>query len=156
MGRRKYPSTTHLVPQEFLTIQAGIITSSLVLTNHVLASWTKMFRILHAVHATGNAGETQTSEPLHVCGGEVVGESVQVQAEFPVAAVTKCVEVTRGCGDQGVVLATGDALHCQGVEAGDELWEGRLQDLVTQSQLPVAGRTKTVNLGERPAVRGER
>ena len=76
----------------------------------------------------------------------MVGESVQVQAEFPVAAVTKCVELTRGCGDQGVVLTTGDALHSQGVQAGDELWEGRLQDLVTQSQLPVAGRTKTVNL----------
>ena len=76
----------------------------------------------------------------------MVGESVQVQTEFPVAAVSKCVEVTRGCGDQGVVLSTGDCLHCQRVEAGDELWERRFQDLVTQTQLAVTGRTKTVNL----------
>ena len=76
----------------------------------------------------------------------MVGESVQVQAEFPVAAVTKCVELTRGRGEQGVVLPTGDRLHCERLQAGHQLREGRLQDLVTQAKLAVAGQTETVNL----------
>ena len=77
----------------------------------------------------------------------MVVESVQVQTEFPVTAVTKCVELARGRGDQGVVLSTGDCLHCEGVQTGDKAREGRLQDLVTETKLAVAGGTKTVHLG---------
>ena len=45
-----------------------------------------------------------------------------------------------------MVLPTGDSLHGERLEAGDEVREGRLQDLVTQSQLTVAGQTKAVDL----------
>ena len=88
----------------------------------------------------------RTSEPLHVCGGEVVGESVEVQAQFPVPAVTECVELPRGRGDQGVVLTAGHGRHCEGLQAGHQLGQGGLQDLVTQAQLAVAGETETEHL----------
>ena len=39
-----------------LSLYINFSISSLVLTNHILASWTKMFRVLHAVHAAGNTG----------------------------------------------------------------------------------------------------
>ena len=87
----------------------------------------------------------------------MVGESVQVQAEFPMAAVTKCVELTRDCGDEGVVLPTGDRLHRERLQAGHQLGQGRLQDLVTQAKLAVAGQPETVNLQWNVReVRGER
>ena len=87
----------------------------------------------------------------------MVSESVQVQAEFPVAAVTKRVELARGRGDEGVVLPTGDCLHRERLQAGHQLRQGRLQDLVTQAKLAVAGQTETVNLEWNVReVRGER